>query len=83
MYYRGGKSVKRYWELEQPIIYSSDKNVVKVYMNQGKIQVFPSVPSSKYGIGRGATLDLHSFSNERLIDLRESIMKIFENTISK
>lgn len=39
----------------------------------GKIQVFPRVDSSRHGIGRGTTLDLESFINDQLKEIQELI----------
>ena len=33
----------KYYELDKPIVIKSIKNVVRIYMDQGKVQVFPRV----------------------------------------
>lgn len=61
----------RYYELEKPIVIKSEKNVVRIYVEHGKVQVFPRVESSKHGIGRGATIDLQAMTLEEINELRD------------
>lgn len=63
--------MSKYFELEQPHIIRSMKNVVRIFMDHGKIQVFPRVDNSKYGIGRGATIDLDTMDLQDLVKLQE------------
>lgn len=65
---------KKYWEVETPTIFESEKNVVKVYKENGKIQVFPKVPGTAHGVGKGATIDLETMSVEQLMELRELVV---------
>ena len=55
----------------------TNKNVIKIFCEQGKIQVFPRVDSTKHGIGRGATMDLIEFNLEELSDLKRLINEVF------
>lgn len=73
----------KYWELEEPVIKKSEKNVVKVFAEQGKLQVFPRVNNSKYGIGRGVTLDLEDFQLDELKELQSLIKHALEHQIEK
>lgn len=68
----------KYWEVETPIEIKGEKSVAKVYVENGKVQVFPVVPTAKYGIGRGATLDLETMSVEQLQELQATINKAIE-----
>ena len=52
-------------------------------MNQGKVQVFPRVDKSKYGIGRGATIDLEIMDLKDLITLREMFNKTVDTRIER
>lgn len=67
----------KYWEAESPVIRKSEKNVVKVFREQGKVQVFPRVEGSRHGIGRGATLDLEKFAPDELHELKFLIVEAF------
>lgn len=60
----------KYYELETPEILTSEKNVIKIYKDHGKLQVFPRVSNTKHGIGRGSTLDLNSLDVTSLTDLK-------------
>lgn len=73
----------KYWEKENPAIRKSWKNVMKIYREQGKIQVFPRVNGSKYGIGRGATLDLEGFETTELNDLKYLINEAIQCQLNK
>lgn len=68
----------RYYELEEPTVIKSNKNVVKIYMKYGKVQVFPRVENTKYGIGKGATVDLESMDLKDLLHLRELFNKAID-----
>jgi hypothetical protein len=69
----GYSSEKKYWEHEEPVIISSEKNEIRFYCNHGKLQVFPKIETGR-GIGRGATLNLEG------IDYSE-IKRIFSSFI--
>jgi hypothetical protein len=79
----GRKLMAKYWDIENPIIKESSKNVVKVYRNQGKVQVFPKVENSRHGIGKGATMDLEDFYISDLLDLKILINEAIDNQINK
>jgi hypothetical protein len=64
---------KKYWEVETPVEITTEKNVIKVYVENGKVQVFPRVASSKYGIGKGATVDLETMTEQELTQFQELI----------
>jgi hypothetical protein len=68
----------KYWETETPIEIKGEKSVAKIYTENGKIQVFPVVPNSRFGIGKGATLDLSSMSVDQLEELRTEIGKAID-----
>lgn len=65
----------KYWEVETPIEIRGEKSLARIYVENGKVQVFPVVPNTKHGIGRGATLDLQSMSVDQLIELQATIAK--------
>lgn len=73
----------KYYELEKPIVIKSIKNVVRIYMNHGKVQVFPRVDKSKNGVGRGATIDLETMDLKDLITLREIFNKTVDSQIER
>ena len=73
----------KYYELEKPIVIKSIKNVVRIYMDHGKVQVFPRVDKSKHGIGRGATIDLEIMDLKDLINLREMFNKTVDSQIER
>ena len=75
--------MRKYYELEEPIVIKSIKNVIKIYMDHGKVQVFPRVDKSKYGIGRGATIDLENMELEDLFLLRDMLNKTFDSQIER
>lgn len=68
----------KYWEVEKPIEIKGEKSVAKVYVENGKVQVFPVVATAKYGIGRGTTLDLVTMPVEQLKELQVAINKAIE-----
>jgi hypothetical protein len=75
-------AVNKYWENETPIEVKGEKSVAKIYLEAGKIQAFPVVANSKYGIGKGATIDLETMSVEQLLDLREAINKAIDTQLT-
>lgn len=76
------ESAVKYWETETPVEIKGSKSVAKVYPENGKIQVFPVVANSRFGIGRGATLDLTSFSVEDLKALQAEIGKAIDKQLA-
>lgn len=75
-------AMNKYWENETPIEVKGEKSVAKVYVEAGKIQAFPVVPNSKYGIGKGATIDLESMTVEQLKELREAVNKAIDGQLT-
>ncbi|TWT25306.1 hypothetical protein [Planomicrobium sp. CPCC 101110] len=73
----------KYWEAERPVVKKSEKNVVKVFREQGKVQVFPRVEGSRHGIGRGAILDLVKFAPDELLELKSLIVEAFNQQIHR
>ena len=65
----------KYWEIETPVEIRGEKSMARIYVESGKIQVFPVVPNTKHGIGRGATLDLETMTVAQLVELKETIEK--------
>ena len=65
----------KYWEVEAPVEIKGEKSVAKIYVESGKVQVFPVVPNTKHGIGRGATLDLQTMTVDQLYELQATIDK--------
>jgi hypothetical protein len=54
---------------------------VKVYVEQGKIQVFPRVLGTKHGVGRGATIDLEVMEKDEIEQLSQYIKQAITNQI--
>lgn len=71
----------KYYELETPIIIESEKNVVRIFKEYGKFQVFPRVSKTKHGVGKGATLDLALLDEETLKQLKSSLNQAIEYQI--
>ena len=67
----------KYWEVEAPIEIKGEKSLARIYVESGKVQVFPVVPNTKHGIGRGATLDLQTMS----VDQLHQLQTVIEQTI--
>ena len=63
----------KYWEVEKPVEIKGEKSMARIYVENGKVQVFPVVPNTKHGIGKGATLDLQSMTTEQLYELQFTI----------
>lgn len=59
----------KYWEVEKPEVFQSDKNEVRIFKDHGKIQIYPRIERSASGLGRGATIDLESMTEEELEQL--------------
>lgn len=64
---------KKYWEREQAKVISLGRNVFKLYVENGKIQVYPKVETAKNGVGRGATIDLEHMNEKELLQLLQVI----------
>lgn len=67
------KYEKKYWEREQAKVISLGKNVFKLYLENGKIQVYPKVETAKNGVGRGSTIDLEHMNDKELLQLLQVI----------
>ena len=74
---------KKYWEIETPEIIQSEKNVVKVFVDCGKVQVFPRVAGTAHGIGKGATADLELMDAEQLEELRNLMNATIDVQLAK
>lgn len=75
--------MKKYYEVETPIVRKTEKNVIKLYPIHGKLQVFPRVKESKYGIGRGATLDFQMFELNELKEVKNLLNQLVDLQIDK
>lgn len=75
--------MKRYYELEEPIMIKSRKNVVNLYMEHGKVQVFPRVDNTRHSIGRGATIDLETMEIQSLTKLQELLNRTIDLQLEK
>lgn len=73
---------KKYWEVESPVILETEKNVVKVYSENGKVQVFPRVKGTAHGVGKGATIDLETMEVHELLELKELIGKAIDSQLT-
>jgi hypothetical protein len=69
----------KYWTLETPEIITTDKNEVRIYAQHGKVQVYPIVQSAAQGIGKGATLNLDTFTTEELKSFSSLLDEVIEN----
>jgi hypothetical protein len=63
------KFTKKYWEREKPKVIPLGKNVFKLFVENGKVQVFPKVATAPNGIGRGSTIDLEHMTEKELLQL--------------
>lgn len=68
-----GKSAK-YWETETAKVLKTEKNEIRVFQENGKIQVYPLVPSAPNGVGKGSTIDIQSMSPAELYELEALLM---------
>lgn len=73
---------KKYWELEKPVELSTEKNVIRVFMENGKVQIFPKVAGTAHGIGKGASADLEMMTIEELEQFRLLINQAIETQIA-
>lgn len=64
---------KKYWEREQAKVVSLGRNVFKLYVANGKIQVYPKVDNARNGVGRGSTIDLEQMNETELLQLLQVI----------
>lgn len=69
---------KRYWEHETPYIMNLGKNQLRYFPEAGKIQVYPIVPNSPHGVGRGSTIDLREMALEELELLKTKMLEAIE-----
>ena len=69
------KGVK-YWEMEKPVIQGNQHNEVRFFEKFGQVQVFPKVPGTTHGVGKGATLDLAGMTPAELDKFEEEILKM-------
>lgn len=69
---------EKYWEVEKPVEIKGEKSMARIYVENGKVQVFPVVPNTKHGIGRGATLDLQTMTVEQLHQLQAVIKQTIQ-----
>lgn len=73
---------KKYWELEKPVELSTEKNVIRVFMENGKAQIFPKVAGTAHGVGKGATVDLEMMTIEELEQFRLLINQAIETQVA-
>lgn len=73
---------KKYWELEKPVELSTEKNVIRVFMENGKVQIFPKVAGTAHGIGKGASADLEMMTIEELEQFRLLINQAIETQVA-
>ena len=64
----------KYWETETPVIMSTSTNEIRVYPENGKIQVYPKVDNAPRGIGRGATIDLAGMTRKQVDELEKQVV---------
>lgn len=74
--------MSKYWETEKPVVLSTEKNEVRVFLDAGKVQVFPKVANTARGIGKGATIDLEAMDVDEMKQLQELISKAIENQLT-
>lgn len=73
----------KYWELEIPVILSTNKNEIRIYQQYGKIQVFPKIASTPNGVGKGATIDLEKMTKEELLNLKTELNDVIDLFLNK
>lgn len=73
------KFKKKYWETETPKVIPLGNNVFKLFIKNGKIQVYPKVPTAPNGIGRGATIDIEHMDEEEL----KNFIRVIEYAVTE
>lgn len=73
------KFKQKYWEREKPKVVTIGKNVFKLFLENGKIQVFPKVDTAPNGVGRGSTIDLEHMNMKDLQNLIQLIQYAVSN----
>lgn len=74
--------MSKYWENEKPTVLSTEKNEVRFFNEAGKVQVYPKVPNTARGIGKGATIDLASMTVEELKELDALIQAAIQQQLT-
>jgi hypothetical protein len=72
----------KYWETETPEVMQTEKNQLRFYPENGKVQVFPVVASAANGVGRGATIDLASMTADELEELKSRIEHAIQSQLT-
>ena len=67
------KHDKKYWEREQAKVVVLGRNVIKLFVQNGKIQVYPKVEGARNGVGRGSTIDLEHMNEKEMLQLLQVI----------
>lgn len=70
----------KYWETETPKVMVTEKNEVRFFGEAGKVQVYPRISSGR-GIGRGATIDLESFTEAELEELKVLLNEVINKRL--
>ena len=79
------KQKMRYWEREQAKVITLGRNVLKLFAENGKIQVFPKVESAKNGVGRGSTIDLEHMTEKekhQLLQVIQYAINTYQNKVT-
>jgi hypothetical protein len=71
----------KYWVVEQPREIITEKNVIKCFPDNGKLQVFPRISSAPNGVGKGATIDLEAMSVEQLQQLGACVAELIKSQL--
>lgn len=66
---------KKYWETEEPTVIQTEKTIIKFYFENEKVQIFPVIPKTAYGVGKGVTIDLSTMETAELQELHEAFNK--------
>ena len=69
-------SGNKYWENEAPEIFEFGKNQFRYYQEAGKLQVYPIIPGTANGVGRGATIDLQAMSPDEVLQFKQVLDNI-------
>jgi hypothetical protein len=60
-------AVNKYWEKETPVIKDFGGTQLRLYRNAKKLQIFPLLPNTKYGVGKGVTVDFEEMTPEEVL----------------
>ena len=73
------KFKQKYWEREEPKVVPLGNNILKLFIQAGKIQVYPKVDTAPNGVGRGSTIDIENMTIKEM----ENLIKVIQYAITE